>query len=293
MISPSHAIPDASQYWICKPADMSRGRGIFIIRELGELQYDTNSVVQQYISQPYLIHGHKFDLRLYVVVTSYHPLTVYLYNDGLVRFSCEKYDLSSLNNVYSHLTNTSINKSSFLYGADKTGIGHGSKWTLKQLRHFFHQSHVDDSSLWWKIIAIVNLTIIPQMSEVPKVDKCFELYGFDILIDKDLKPWLLEVNFSPSLSYDCSADGIKKDMLSDLIDLLQFQPSDKKHGVESFTRKPSCSTRCSSNKMSSTLRSLISQRGPRTRAGFTISPNKTTLPRIPSDIVCRLKTTTL
>lgn len=212
--------------WICKPADLSRGRGISIIRELSELQYDTNTVVQQYITNPFLIHGHKFDIRLYVAVMSYHPLVIYLYNDGIVRFSCEKYDLSALGNLYSHLTNTSINRFSSAYNVDKAGIGHGSKWTIKQLRHYFHQRHIDDHSLWWQIILIINLTIIPQVSEVPRTSNCFELYGFDILVDSNLKPWLLEVNFSPSLSNDCPVDSIKKEMLSDLIDLMEFRPED-------------------------------------------------------------------
>ena len=41
--------------WICKPAESSRGRGIFIFKELSELQYDCNAVVQQYVSDPLLI----------------------------------------------------------------------------------------------------------------------------------------------------------------------------------------------------------------------------------------------
>ncbi len=56
---------------------------------------------------------------------------------------------------------------------------------------------------------------------VPHRRNCFELYGFDILIDSDLKPWLLEVNLSPSLNCDSPIDmKIKSAMLVDLLNLI-------------------------------------------------------------------------
>ena len=53
---------------------------------------------------------------------------------------------------------------------------------------------------------------------VPHRNNCFELYGFDILVDSDLKPWLLEVNLSPSLNVDSPIDvKIKSAMICDLM----------------------------------------------------------------------------
>jgi hypothetical protein len=59
-----------------------------------------------------LIKGKKFDMRMYVVVTSYHPLRVYLYEEGLARFATEDYsnDPRILRNKFVHLTNFSVNK---------------------------------------------------------------------------------------------------------------------------------------------------------------------------------------
>ncbi|CCW67184.1 unnamed protein product [Phytomonas sp. Hart1] len=48
-------------------------------------------LVQEYIEDPYLVYGYKFDLRLYVVLTSYEPVRIYLYKEGLVRFATSPY----------------------------------------------------------------------------------------------------------------------------------------------------------------------------------------------------------
>uniref|UniRef100_UPI00398E8B33 probable tubulin polyglutamylase TTLL2 n=1 Tax=Pristiophorus japonicus TaxID=55135 RepID=UPI00398E8B33 len=214
-------------YWICKPVDLSRGRGIFIFQDIKDLTYSCSVIVQKYISNPLLISGYKFDLRIYVCVTSFCPLTVYIYQEGLVRFGTEKYSLTALDNVYAHLTNTSINRFGPSYTMDKERVGSGCKWTMSQFRSFLHSLNINELLMWQRISNIVTLTLLTITASIPSPPNCLELFGFDILIDDNMKPWLLEVNYSPALMVDCNADVIvKKGLLYDLVDLLNYKKID-------------------------------------------------------------------
>ncbi|XP_058470178.1 probable tubulin polyglutamylase TTLL2 [Solea solea] len=238
-----HAASGSSVFWICKPVDLSRGRGIFIFEDIKDLVYDCSVIVQRYVSDPLLISGYKFDLRIYVCVKSFHPLTVYVHQEGLVRFATEKYNLSSLHNLYAHLTNTSINKLGPFYKTQKERVGRGCKWTLSKFRHFLHSQHVDERLLWQRINNIVTLTLLTIAPSVPSCPNCVELFGFDILIDANFKPWLLEVNYSPALTLDCQADiTVKKGLVSDLIDLMNYTPVDglRERAYQNHKCKNSC-----------------------------------------------------
>ena len=87
-----------------------------MINEISEVPLNESLVISRYIDNPLLINGLKFDLRLYVLVTNFDPLKIYVYNEGLVRFASEPYNLSNIKqNVFAHLTNYSINKKSEHY----------------------------------------------------------------------------------------------------------------------------------------------------------------------------------
>lgn len=69
------------------------------------------------------------------------------------------------------------------------------------------------------------LTCLNLASQIPDLDCCFELFGFDIIVDSNMKPWLLEVNSSPALAIEGPIDQqIKPDLIRDIIGLLKFQP---------------------------------------------------------------------
>ncbi|KAA0184165.1 putative tubulin polyglutamylase TTLL2 [Fasciolopsis buskii] len=228
----SDAPKEQRNIWILKPADQSRGKGIFLFDRLDDLVYLSKSVVQRYITNPLLIFGYKFDLRLYAVVPSYAPFIVYIHSDGLVRFATEKFNLDDLKNVYAHLTNSSINTKGPQYLMNKGGIGRGCKWTIRQFRHWMHEQEMDDRLLWIRIQMLIVLTLLSQASSIPKIPNAYELFGFDILIDSQLRPWLIEVNANPSLSCDCIIDEmVKKPLLTAVLKMLELNNSMEEYGA--------------------------------------------------------------
>jgi len=61
----------------------------------------------------------------------------------------------------------------------------------------------------------------PNVDTKQKNNNCFELLGFDILLDSSMRPWLLEVNLSPSLNVDSTIDfDIKGRLIKDLFNLV-------------------------------------------------------------------------
>jgi len=69
----------------------------------------------------------------------------------------------------------------------------------------------------------------------PNNDNCFELMGFDIMIDNNCKPWLLEVNSSPAMSMDGPADQrVKPDLLKDTFKLINFEPYEVYNGRQNI-----------------------------------------------------------
>lgn len=81
-----------------------------------------------------------------------------------------------------------------------------------------------------KTLISVEPHIVGNLNKAPgSRNSCFELYGFDVLIDKNLKPWLLEVNVLPSLSSSSPFDKIIKTMLiCDVLTLIGIRGYDKK-----------------------------------------------------------------
>ncbi|KAJ8016579.1 hypothetical protein DPEC_G00008700 [Dallia pectoralis] len=223
--------------WIMKPVARSQGKGIFLFRKLKDIidwkkdgirsdeQRDETQVesyvAQRYIENPYLISGRKFDLRVYVLVTSYIPLKAWLYRDGFARFSSTRFSLTSIDDHYVHLTNVAVQKTAPDYDPEK-----GCKWQVQQLRSYLTARHGRETvEALFKDIDNIFVRSLQSVQKVIINDKhCFELYGYDILLDQDLKPWLIEVNASPSLTASSQEDyEMKCHLLEDTLHIVDME----------------------------------------------------------------------
>ena len=108
-----------------------------------------------YIANPHLINGIKYDLRVYVLVTCFDPLRIYFYKEGLTRFATEKYNTNSkdLSKKFIHLTNFSVNKyaPNFVKNKDSHLDGVGSKWSHSALKKLYEKLNIDGEQIFQKI----------------------------------------------------------------------------------------------------------------------------------------------
>ncbi|XP_068059524.1 tubulin polyglutamylase TTLL13-like isoform X3 [Anomalospiza imberbis] len=235
--------------FICKPDNSCQGRGIFITHHPEEIKHGERMICQQYISEPFLIDGFKFDMRIYVLVTSCDPLKIFLYKEGLARFATIRYidrSTRNLGDICMHLTNYAINKHNENFVKDDVV---GSKRKLSTLNAWMAEHSYDTSKLWADIDDIVIKTLISAhpvlkhhyqscFSNHTTGCACFEILGFDILLDRRLKPWLLEVNHSPSFNTDSQLDHEVKDaLLCDTFNLINVHACDRKKVLEEDKRR--------------------------------------------------------
>uniref|UniRef100_A0A8C3CR89 Tubulin tyrosine ligase like 11 n=1 Tax=Cairina moschata TaxID=8855 RepID=A0A8C3CR89_CAIMO len=209
--------PSWKPTFIVKPDGGCQGDGIYLVKDpsdvrlTGSLQ-NRPAVVQEYICKPLLVDKLKFDIRLYVLLKSLEPLEIYVAKDGLSRFCTEPYQeptVKNLHQVFMHLTNYSLNihSGNFIH-SDNANTG--SKRTFSSILCRLSSRGADVKKVWSDIISLVIKTIIaltPELkvyyqSDIPAGKPgptCFQILGFDILLMKNLKPMLLEVNANPSM----------------------------------------------------------------------------------------------
>ncbi|KPA86619.1 putative tubulin tyrosine ligase [Leptomonas pyrrhocoris] len=242
--------PEKPLIYIVKPGASSCGRGIHLFQGIPPMPRgggrEKEMVCQRYIGNPLLIYGRKFDLRLYCVVTSFDPLRIYLFDEGLVRFAAEKYrgPDQDIENIHVHLTNYSVNKTAEL-SRESNGKDYESddpldiKWCISDFKRHLETHHPLGRSAWDRIQAecedvVIKTFLSIEHSVIEEVGRncadrsgrnCFELFGLDLMADDDLHVRLLEVNIMPSLATGSSLDkAVKSRMLAHMLTLVRVIP---------------------------------------------------------------------
>lgn len=167
-----------SPTFIFKPSHGSLGVDIFLFKDVNSLDYPEPAVIQEYISNPLLLEGLKFDMRLYVLVASYDPMEVYVSNTGLIRSCTVPYESPTVDNLnidYMHLTNYAINRNNDSYSLE---VG---KSTLSHVLGLLGQQYnIDSGSFWAGVKEIVAKTLIAVLPRL-------HIEARSYMLDKQLK----------------------------------------------------------------------------------------------------------
>jgi len=231
-----HALQAAAQAaperrWILKPTNASKGKGVRVLRDVSETPLAPDWLVQEYLANPHTIRGHKYVLRLYVLIASIDPLRVYLYRQGFAKLASEPWDPDDADNPFSQLTNPDINALNDRAEVPVEFID------LERYRQWLRDQGHDDARLFERLHDLVALTAIAGVdalrSRTAQVGAdprgCYELLGLDCLVDDTLKPWILECNLSPSLGI-CAGpesggrveEAVKGGLVRDLVSLVDI-----------------------------------------------------------------------
>ena len=214
--------------WLIKPAAENQGRGIEIFKNnltdmkkfLASKPPNTYWVVQKYIERPLLYCDRKFDIRMWAVMTCKGEL--FYYRQGYIRTSSDAYTLDSKLN-YVHLTNNCLQKYGEKYGTFEEGntIGFAPfeqyvNEKYPQLKFSF-QEHIIPRI---KDLMIDSFLSVKSELNPSKRRNCFELLGFDFMIDEDFRTWLIEINTNPYLGVPNKfIEGLLPKMLHDLLSI--------------------------------------------------------------------------
>ena len=210
----------AKNIWIVKPGAKSRGRGIATFADLPKLlkyvDAGTGSaqasqwVVQKYMENPLTIAKHKFDIRQWVLVVDWNPLTIYFYDECYARFSVEKYTTSDegLDNAYVHLVNNSISKTNDRFHIPiKVPQGddiQGFMWSQESLGNWLQNTTGKNlmlSKIQPRMKEIAQWSLMCASECIEHRKNSWELYGFDFMVDDNYNAWLIEINSSPACDY--------------------------------------------------------------------------------------------
>ena len=162
-------------------------------------KYKSNKIIiQKYIEKPFLYNGRKFDIRIWVLLT--HKMTAYIFKEGHLKLSSINYDLDS-NNSFVHITNYSLQK----YNRFFEKYEKGNEVSFETFQKYINENSKKKINfreyIFPKFIEIIKHTIksAKNLININEKKNCFELMGYDFLLDEEFNVFLIEINTNPGL----------------------------------------------------------------------------------------------
>ena len=161
--------------------------------------YSTNEIiVQKYLDNPLLYKNRKFDIRCFVLLDS--NFNLFFCREGHLKGSSELYNLNNTNK-YIHITNHSLQKNSNNFELYEIG----NEMSYKDFKNYLITEKIPLEKFDYMINQMKSLIKISFKSVSNKLLKesnilCFEIFGYDFILDNDFKLWILEINNNPGLS---------------------------------------------------------------------------------------------
>jgi hypothetical protein len=154
-------------------------------------------IIQKYLDNPLLYQKRKFDIRCFVLVDS--NLNVYFCKEGHLKSSSKLYDLNS-NDKFIHITNHSLQKKCSKFAQYE----YGNEMSYDDFKKAMKKDNIPLEKFNNMIEEMKYLIKISFKSVGNKLLKtnpvlCFEIFGYDFILDNDFKLWILEINNNPGL----------------------------------------------------------------------------------------------
>ena len=225
---------NANKQWIGKLGASYHGRHITIYNGVPKsvrshygkckLNKETGGgyIMQEYVSDPALIGGRKFDLRTFMLIASTEPFLVF-YHRGFVRRSATAYSSTSLNDKLAHITNHASQSSDdhfASFGALEQALASEMGFAPDYLRTTFSR----------RAKAVTNFVFQSARTRLKRRAGAYMLFGLDWMIDRSGGVHLLEANGAPLLRHypfasgeEALTPGVWRDMAS-LLTTVHLEP---------------------------------------------------------------------
>ncbi len=241
--------PDAPPLYIVKPVRSSGGQGISVTADIADAIERDDVVVQRYVERPYLVNGRKGHMRIYGFITSVDPLRAYVYGEGIVRFAPEAYSFSAdeVGGVSRHITNTALhlNHPDLVISTDPNEENVGLVWSLSA---YFDQVAADGHDrdkvfadigtlvAWYIRMLQADGVFARQAANHPRRSFMPKLFGLDVLLDSDAKPWLIEMQRVPAMRGQVLVEKVNSALSENVFRMVNGPLLDERLGPQQITR---------------------------------------------------------